>query len=105
MPAFTCVPGDPSLVRQGVWFGLVGGCRNGLTGCRLGTMATAFVGLPLTGAVDSAVWVMIANCTRYAASKHAVEAYTDTLRLEMAPFGVRCVTVNPGAFGTAGEHR
>lgn len=34
----------------------------------------------------------------YNISKHAVEAYSDTLRDEVAPFGVRVSTVEPGDF-------
>ena len=36
----------------------------------------------------------------YHASKHALEGWSDCLRLEMAPFGVRVVVVEPGAVGT-----
>ncbi len=36
----------------------------------------------------------------YAASKHAVEGFTESLRLEMRPFGVRVVLVEPGSFQT-----
>ena len=36
----------------------------------------------------------------YAASKHALEAITDALRIEVEPDGVRVVLVEPGAFGT-----
>lgn len=36
----------------------------------------------------------------YAMSKHAVEAYGDALRRELAPLGVRVVKVQPGAFRT-----
>jgi short-subunit dehydrogenase len=32
----------------------------------------------------------------YAASKHAVEAISDALRLELRPFGIRVVTIRPG---------
>jgi short-subunit dehydrogenase len=32
----------------------------------------------------------------YAASKHAVEAISDALRLEVAPFGIRVITLRPG---------
>lgn len=37
----------------------------------------------------------------YAISKHAVEAYSDTLREEVAPLGVRVVTIEPGDFQTS----
>src|SRR5512135_487061 len=36
----------------------------------------------------------------YCASKHAVEALSNALRVEVAPFGVRVVLIEPGAFGT-----
>jgi NAD(P)-dependent dehydrogenase (short-subunit alcohol dehydrogenase family) len=36
----------------------------------------------------------------YAASKYALEALTDALRLEIAPFGVRVVLVEPGVTDT-----
>ena len=36
----------------------------------------------------------------YNASKHAVAAVTDTLRMELAPFGVSVVLVEPGALRT-----
>lgn len=36
----------------------------------------------------------------YCASKHALEALTDALRVEVADSGVRVVLVEPGAFGT-----
>jgi NAD(P)-dependent dehydrogenase (short-subunit alcohol dehydrogenase family) len=36
----------------------------------------------------------------YSASKHALEAVTDALRMEVEPDGVRVVLVEPGAFGT-----
>lgn len=37
----------------------------------------------------------------YAASKFAVEGYSESLRHEMAPYGVKVVIVEPGAFRTA----
>lgn len=37
----------------------------------------------------------------YVASKHAVEGFSEALRLEVAPFGIRVVLVEPGAFQTA----
>ncbi|MFJ5215191.1 SDR family oxidoreductase [Streptomyces sp. NPDC088354] len=36
----------------------------------------------------------------YCASKQGLEAITDALRMEAAPFGVKVVLVEPGAFGT-----
>lgn len=36
----------------------------------------------------------------YCASKHAVEAYSQSLRYELAPFGVEVSIVEPGPFGT-----
>jgi NAD(P)-dependent dehydrogenase (short-subunit alcohol dehydrogenase family) len=36
----------------------------------------------------------------YAASKHAIEGYTESLRYEVLPFNIRVVLVEPGAFQT-----
>jgi short-subunit dehydrogenase len=36
----------------------------------------------------------------YAATKHAVEAITDALRMEVRPFGIHVVTIRPGVIGT-----
>lgn len=36
----------------------------------------------------------------YAATKHAVEAISDALRMEMRPFGIRVVTIRPGVIAT-----
>lgn len=36
----------------------------------------------------------------YCASKHAIEALTDALRIEVAEFGVKAILVEPGSFGT-----
>jgi len=45
-----------------------------------------FIASPLAGA--------------YSMSKHAIEAFGDGLGAELAPFGVRVSTVEPGSFGT-----
>ena len=36
----------------------------------------------------------------YCASKHGLEAMSDALRMEVAPYGVKVVLVEPGSFGT-----
>ena len=43
--------------------------------------------------------VMIGNSS-YCASKYAVEAWSDGLRLELAPFNLKTVKVRPGCFNT-----
>jgi NAD(P)-dependent dehydrogenase (short-subunit alcohol dehydrogenase family) len=37
----------------------------------------------------------------YCASKHGLEAMTDALRVEVAPFGVKVTLIEPGSFGTS----
>ena len=37
----------------------------------------------------------------YDASKHALEALSDSLRMEVAQFGVKVILVEPGSFGTS----
>jgi NAD(P)-dependent dehydrogenase (short-subunit alcohol dehydrogenase family) len=65
--------------------------------------------LPLMRARRSGVIVNISSwlgrmgfplLTYYNASKYAVEAITDSLRYEVAPFGIRVHSVMPGLFGT-----
>jgi len=36
----------------------------------------------------------------YASTKHAMEAITDALRVELVPFGIRVVAIRPGAIAT-----
>jgi NAD(P)-dependent dehydrogenase (short-subunit alcohol dehydrogenase family) len=40
------------------------------------------------------------GASTYEASKHAVEAFTNTLRLELKMFGIRVVALNPCFFDT-----
>ncbi len=44
----------------------------------------------------------------YHATKHALEGWSDSLRLEVEPFGIRVVIIEPGlietGFGAAGQH-
>ncbi len=44
--------------------------------------------------------VSVPFASPYCASKHAVEAVADALRVETAPFGVRVVTIEPGPIDT-----
>lgn len=44
--------------------------------------------------------VSVPFASPYCASKHALEAVADALRVETAPFGVRVVTVEPGPIDT-----
>ena len=41
----------------------------------------------------------------YCASKHALEAIADALRVEVAPFGIRVVIVEPGPIETRFDER
>lgn len=36
----------------------------------------------------------------YAGTKHALEALTDSMRVEMAPWGIKVIVIEPGAFKT-----
>lgn len=40
------------------------------------------------------------DCAHYVASKHAVSGLAKAVALELAPHGIRCNTVNPGAIDT-----
>jgi short-subunit dehydrogenase len=41
----------------------------------------------------------------YCATKHALEAIAEAMRLELAPLGIKVATVNPGAFNTGFNDR
>jgi len=41
----------------------------------------------------------------YSASKHALEAVAEGLKAELAPFGIKVATVNPGVYGTGFNDR
>jgi len=47
--------------------------------------------------------LVVPFCAAYTMTKHAAEAFSDTLRLEMHRFGVTVTTVEPGHFGGATE--
>ena len=44
--------------------------------------------------------IAIPFASPYCSSKHALEAISDALRVEVAPFGVRVVVIEPGPIGT-----
>jgi NADP-dependent 3-hydroxy acid dehydrogenase YdfG len=73
----------------------------------LGQMTQAV--LPLMRAQESGTIVNIASIVGkvslpfagwYSASKHAVEALSDALRLEVKPFGIKVIVIEPGAIKT-----
>jgi short-subunit dehydrogenase len=41
----------------------------------------------------------------YCATKHAIEAIAEAMKIELAPFGIRVATLNPGAFNTGFNDR
>lgn len=45
-----------------------------------------------------------ANYAHYTASKHGLVGLMRTIALEMAPFGIRCNTIHPGAVNTPMHH-
>jgi NAD(P)-dependent dehydrogenase (short-subunit alcohol dehydrogenase family) len=45
-------------------------------------------------------WLTLPYSSAYAASKHAVEAFSEGLWYELAPFGIRVAAVEPGVFST-----
>jgi short-subunit dehydrogenase len=49
--------------------------------------------------------VTIPYSAGYSASKHAIEALAEGLRIELAPFGIKVATVNPGFYATGFNDR
>lgn len=41
----------------------------------------------------------------YCATKHAIEAVAEGMKAELAPFGIKIATINPGVFGTGFNDR
>jgi short-subunit dehydrogenase len=67
-------------------------CLPGMRKLRKGTIVnlSSIVGkftFPMTGGI-------------YAATKHAVEAISDAMRMELRPFGIRVVAIRPGVIAT-----
>lgn len=50
-------------------------------------------------------FVTVPNLGAYCGTKHALEAMADALRMELAPFNVSVVTVEPGVIGTGFNER
>lgn len=75
----------------------------------LGLLATTRAFLPLLRSTKGVLvnissisgLVALPGVSYYAATKFATEAITDSLRVELAPFGVRCVAIEPGNIQTA----
>jgi short-subunit dehydrogenase len=66
-------------------------CLPGMRGLRSGTI------INLSSIVGKFIFPMSGV---YAASKHAVEAISDALRIELRPLGIRVVTIRPGVIAT-----
>lgn len=45
---------------------------------------------------SSCSWLAVPQAAAYSASKFAVRGYSDSLRIELAPFGVQVMHVTPG---------
>jgi NAD(P)-dependent dehydrogenase (short-subunit alcohol dehydrogenase family) len=72
-------------------FGVAGLCQEVLPGMRA-------AGRGRIVSIGSAAGLMgLPACASYAASKWALEAYTDALRYETRPFGVRVILLQPGS--------
>jgi NAD(P)-dependent dehydrogenase (short-subunit alcohol dehydrogenase family) len=76
------------------FFGLLEMTRAVLPGMREAGSGTIVIISSLGGRVS------VPFASPYCASKHAVEAVADALRVETAPFGIRVVTVEPGPIDT-----
>lgn len=76
------------------FFGLLDVTRGVLPGMRDAGRRTIVLISSLGGRVS------VPFASPYCASKHAVEALADALRVETAPFGIRVVTVEPGPIDT-----
>lgn len=66
-------------------------CLPGMRGLRSGTI------INLSSMVGKFIFPMSGV---YAATKHAVEAISDALRIELRPLGIRVVTIRPGVIAT-----
>ncbi|MEO3854071.1 SDR family NAD(P)-dependent oxidoreductase [Acrocarpospora sp. B8E8] len=76
-------------------FGLIGTCQLVLPGMRAQRHGT------IVNLGSAAGLVTPPTGCPYAMSKYALESLTDALRMEVAPFGVRTVLVEPGAVRTS----
>ncbi len=76
------------------FFGLLDVTRAVLPSMRAAQRGTIVLMSSLGGRVS------VPFASPYCASKHALEAVADALRVETAPFGVRVVTVEPGPIDT-----
>jgi len=66
-------------------------CLPGMRGLRSGTI------INLSSMVGKFIFPMSGV---YASTKHAVEAISDALRIELRPLGIRVVTIRPGVIAT-----
>ncbi len=76
------------------FFGLLDVTRTVLPSMRAAGSGTIVLMSSLGGRVS------VPFASPYCASKHAVEAVADALRVETAPFGIRVVTIEPGPIDT-----
>ena len=75
-------------------FGLLEVTRAVLPSMRAAARGTVVLMSSLGGRVS------VPFASPYCASKHAIEAVADALRVETAPFGIRVVTIQPGPIDT-----